>query len=295
MSKSLNSLFAEVENSLKQYKQAGLIDPVSMYRWANLELRRFGTALCEIYVTSLRVENGRANLPKNFHSLYFAMKCFWKGFHAEEKDIPLLQKSLVWQDKVETHRKFNPCDPCCYEETEKIVEEREYYNGKMFSVYYDNPVPLRLTKHVHKNEYADDCLNYKVRESPYEISINKFTVHTNFNEGIIYLQYYGLPQDENKSLLIPETPRGVLETYLEYHLKRRVLEDIMLGGDDPNTINQYKMMREQEIMMRPLAEADVKFMTLTPDSYRKIKNRNTLNLRRIESLTGGIHPRFRRR
>jgi hypothetical protein len=295
MSKQIDLIIAEIEEEFSQYKSAGLIDRASMYRWANLELRRFGQALFPLHETSVQIQNGEGRLPKNFHSLHLALKCTWKGYHVEKDKEPLLQKSLVWEEKVEHHRTFNPCDPCCYEETSSVIEEKVYYDGAMFRVYYDNPIPLRLGKTLIKNGTCSaDCKNRFVVDSPYEININNFVLHTNFPDGIVYIQYYGLEMDEKGLLMVAETPRNFLETYIEYHLKRKLLEKIAFNGDDVNVVNQLKYIREEERRLLPSAEADVKFMTLTPDSYRKIKENNRRNMQRVESLTTSFfHPRFR--
>jgi hypothetical protein len=288
MNKTLDSLIAEIEEEYKQYKTAGLIDKTSMYRWGNLAIRKFGQSLCTLQETSVVVDNGQGVLPDNFHSLQYAIKCSWKGFFAEEKDIPILQNSLVWKEKIERQITFNPCDPCCIEETESVITEKVYYNDTAFNVYYDSPIPLRLGKSMKRDLCAKECKNLLIKDSEHEISINNQILYTNFTEGIVYLQFYGWETDSKGIVMIPETPRTHLETYLEYHLKRKLIERVFANGDDVNVVNLLRYLRDEEARSLPLAEADCKYITLTPNSYNKIKNSNARAMGRIESLLPNI-------
>lgn len=280
----LDNLIAEIEEDFSQYKSAGLIDRASLYRWANIALKNFGQSICSIQETVITVEKGFAPLPKNFFSLHLAVKCSYKGWQAKEEDIPILQNTLVWKERVEKQITYNQCNPCCKEVGEVEVTENYYFNDKTFTVAYDNFMPLRLAKGINRDSCANSCVNKIFNKAEHEINIQNNTLYTNFTEGLVYMQYYGIEMDENGLPLVPQTPKAHVETYLEYHLKRRLLEKIMSNGDDVNAINLLKYYVDQERMSFPLAMADAKYQTLTPDSYRKLAMINKRDMLKVESL-----------
>lgn len=283
---SIESLIIEIEEDFKSYKDAGLIDRASLLRWGMIALNKFGQSILTKHEEFIPIRNGTAPLPDNFHSLHYALKCTPHSYYTE-KDVEVLQTTMFWRERIESDKTWSSCDPCCVEESEKYIVENVYFNDKIFSFNYSEPTPLRLTGHVVRSMCTQDCKNINVK-SEYEISINNKTLHTNFNKATVYLQYYGVEQDENGYYLIPETPRGDLLTYLEYHLKRRLLENILINGDDKNIGNQLQYIAQQEATQRSAAIRDVRYKTLTPGSYAKIARLNRYNIRKHEVLL----PRF---
>jgi hypothetical protein len=52
---------------------------------------------------------------------------------------------------------------------------------------------------------------------------------SNFEKGLVYLNYQGLMEDEEGNLLVPDHP--YLNEYYEYAIKQRLLENLFLEGD----------------------------------------------------------------
>ena len=282
----LETLIADIEADLSQYKATGLIDKVSMYRWTINALKRFGQSICVLQEKVVQVKNGQAFLPNNFHSLQFAVKCDPKGYHTKEESKPVVQNSLIWKERVERSSQWNSCDPCCSTDTEKIITENIYLDDHLVSFYYERPIPLKLKKSMIRDYCAKTCRNIAVLDCPYEITINGTTMYTNFNEGTIYLQYYGIKSEEingNQVPEIPETPRDHLREYIEYHLKMKLMEKISSNGD-ANAANLLGYFSAKEAQWWPLAQSDAKLTTLTPESYVKIGRNNRLKMARVEML-----------
>ena len=53
---------------------------------------------------------------------------------------------------------------------------------------------------------------------------------TTFQEGKVYLNYQGEMEDENGNLLVPDHP--LINDYYEYALKKRIIENLFLNGED---------------------------------------------------------------
>jgi len=287
------SLIAEIKESLKKYSTAGLLDDASMYRWIYRALKTFGQSICVLHEKTLEIRDGKTNLPPNFHSLLFITRCDWMGYHCDNESKELLQHTSIWKERVENYTKFNPCDPCCIEYDEKIVTEKIYYKEGNLDVYYGNHRPLRISKHVNRDVCAANCKNLGLTNNKHgEVSISEKVLYTDFPTGAVTIQYYGVTMDEEELPIIPDTPRGFLEEYVEYHVKRKSLEDIVMNGDD-TAINILKHMFEMEKQMQGPAVSDAKFMSLTPESYRKINRQNKIQMAKFESLIPSLptYPR----
>src|SRR5690606_19800167 len=134
---------------------------------------------------------------------------------------------------------------------------------------YDTPMLLRLVKGFKRDLCAADCRNMFVKDCIYEINVIGTTLYTNFTDGTIYMQYYGIDMDGD-DIIIPDTPKGHLNTYMELYLKSRIVENILFNGDDVNLVGVYRQLKQDAEIEFRRASADAKYMTLTPDSYRKL-------------------------
>lgn len=280
----IDNLLADMEAELPQYKTAGLMDRASMYRWTYKALKRFGQSICSLQEALVHVRNGFGKLPDNFHSLEFAVKCSPRGYHCNEEDKPVLQNSLIWKERVEVKTEWNSCDPCCTTESEKIITENTYINDRKLSFYYDTPIPLKLSKSVKRTFLADNCRNLGIRECPYEINIVETTLNTNFTEGTVFIQYYGIPTAEDGLPIIPDTPRGDLLSYIESYLYTRLYKKLLSNGDDVNIGTLYQISAQETDQLFRAASADARYMSLQPSSYQKVAQLNRYYMMRQEFL-----------
>lgn len=273
---TIEDIIIEIEEDFKSYKNAGLIDRASLLRWGLMALQRFGQSVLVKHEEFIPIKNGSGDLPDNFQSLQYALKCKPDSYYTEE-DVKVLQSTMFWKERTEKESSWLSCTPCCKDEAEKTVVESVYLNDKIFKFYYNEPTPLRLINHIHSKVCTKDCENIRTK-SQYEISINKNKIFTNFDDATVYIQYYGIEQDDNGYYSIPETPRGDLAQYIEYYLKRRILENVVANGDDKSAGNMLQYISQQEMMYRSSAIRDVRYKTLTPSSYAKIARLNKASM-----------------
>ena len=276
---NVEALIAEVRNDFKKYSDSGLIDQTSLYRDIEIGLKRFGNDIMEVHETVLEVKEGYATLPKNFFSMYIAYECEPLGFKTNDVVIDDLQNSYIYKERVTTSNKWKECDSCCQEQHENIIRENLYFRNQNIEFYYYKPKLLALGRTFKKNACHTNCRNKYVRDNPNEIVIIGTTLQANFKEGDIYMQYYGLPVDENGNIDIPETKNGHLETYLEYYLKRRIAERLLGNNDALGLSNMYSVYKREEQVALRKASSELKLTNIKPSFSKRIKR-----LKRLESL-----------
>lgn len=291
MRSNIESLISEVKSDFSKYDDADLLDDDSMYRDIVNGLKRFGNDIMEIHETVVQVEDGYAELPETFYSLYFAYLCEPLGYSCEsDVEIHDLQSSHFYKERTSYNRKWDECDACCEDLKENVIRENLYFKrNKVAEFYYRNPQLLSLGKTFNKNNCHSNCRNKLVRDNPNEIVINRFRLQANFNEGDIYMQFYGLPVDENGDIDIPDTKNGHLETYLEYHLKRRITERLMGNSDAKSLANLYGIYSQHEQIALKNASNELKMKSITPQSLKRMKRLNRLESLQFES---GLTMRF---
>lgn len=281
MYNNVDALITEVKSQLSKYDDAGLIDDTSLYRDITLGLRRFGNDIAVLQEKVLFVKDGLTKLPDSFFSLFGAYLCNPKGFETKGK-FPQdnLINSVMYRERTIETKKWSDCDASCENITENVVRENLYYNGQPYGAFvYENPTLLKLGKTFLRQNCHKDCRNKVVHDNPNEIVIHNFTLQANFNEGYVYIQYYGLPVDEEGNINIPDTPNGHLEMYLEYFLKRRLAERLMGNNDALGLQNLYQVYSQQENITLRNASTELKMTNLKPRVFKRMQSLN-----RLESL-----------
>lgn len=277
------SLIAEVKSDLSKYADAHLLDEDSMYRDIVMGLKKFGNDLMEVHETVVKVDEGVADLPENFSSLYFAYLCEPVGYK-KIAETHHLQESIFYTERHTRTTTWNECSDCCSTVSESTIKEDLYLRDKKIAEYhYNRPQLLKLGKTFNKNACHSTCRNKMVRDNPNEIVIIGTTLQANFNEGHIYIQYYGLPRDEDGMINIPETFNGYIEEYLEYRLKRKAAERLIGNNDAVGLSNMYSIYAQQENIALKNASNEVKMAHLGPKIFKKIATLNKMEGLRYQS------------
>lgn len=227
-----------------------LVDEASIYRWIAIALRGFGQSIMGKEELILKVENFRAELPANFGNLSLAVLCDPYAYKINGNDRDTFLKSYMWKERIVSNcLEPNECVDSCPEITKECVITEKYFfrdENNYAEIYYKNPIYLKLGKNVLRNRCADDCRNRHLYDVNYTIDIINQVVQTNFREGTVYLVYYGLPADEDGLPLIPVTFNRRIENYLEYHVKRKILEEAIMSDDAPHKATMLQYYRQEE-------------------------------------------------
>lgn len=188
----------------------------------------------------------------------------------------------MWTERIERSQKWNSCAPCCKDEEEKVITEKVFFKDVEVDFYYHKPLLLRLGKSMKRNKCHKNCRNLIVRDCPHEIIINGKTLYSNFPEGNVYIQYYGIPVDEGGKPVIPEVGRGELEKYVEYYTHMKFFEKLLKNKDDENIITLFNYYVRKEESQRGLALTDTKFSKLTPKSFKRLQKINRAEMLKYE-------------
>ena len=172
----------------------------------------------------------------------------------------------------------------------KKITETVRIDTNVIDLHFQSPTILRLTRGMKKESCSTTCKNLQdmfTHSSPWEISIRNKTLYANFDKGYIYIQYTGLPVDEDGDIIIPETQHNQLFNYLMFHCKAMLMLNLMGNGDDPNLINMYRIYSEKEAEHFALAMTEIKMNSLGHDWDVKMKNK----MRRTTLMYEGMFPK----
>lgn len=272
-------IYAEVRNAFKSYDEAGLIDPIDLRTWLHGEIKRFGTNITVETDDIIEVKNGKATLPKDFWTL----KEVWKyelSHYCMEEDSPRIIKA-----SGKDHLLSVDCN--CNENSGNYTTERVYYKESEILVYYNNPQLLRLAPGFNRRAVTKDCINLPHRiqkRDKNQVRLLNQTLHTEFPNGFLYIIYRALPMDEEGNIIIPETQHDRLRIFLEYHLKRKLIESWLFNNDDPNLINKLQYIKAEENEALELAMTESKAGILDPSVWKSLRNRNRALHRRFEVI-----------
>lgn len=273
---------AEFKSEKESYLAAGLIDDLSVYKWVTQALKPLGNNIMVLQDAVLDVKGYEARVPDNFFSLYAAYQCEPKSYYYKEEDKPILQNAIQWVEKVEQSVKWNSCELCCEEEEEKLITEKVWMNDREVKFYYQRPKLLKLGRGFKRSACTEHCRNLVVRDNPNEIVINGNVVYTNFKEGTIYLQYYGMELDEKGYVIIPELGLGEIEQYVTTYVNWKFYEKLLTNQDEPNVVTLFQYYAQMVERHKILAISESKFSTLRPEDIKMLGLKNRALFDRYE-------------
>lgn len=290
---TINEIIAEIRSDYHRFDNMGAFDDVSMYRWAVEALKRFGALVTEKMEAMVEVNNTYAALPENFFSLYVAFRCEPVGYDVVKPCDGLkdehVQASWMWTERAQRGFEWSSCDPCKVRGSHNVVKESvsiklpETDSTGLVDYYY-RTVPLSLGGRFRKSNIHRECRNRLVKDSPYEINIMGNTLQANFQEGDIYLQYYGIPVDDAGNMEIPDTPRSMLERYVSAYVTMQALEKVMINYPETGVANMFQYFVGQEMDLRGQALTDLKSGILSREAMMKLKRANRRDMRRYELM-----------
>lgn len=268
---SVDGLIAKIKSDFEKWTALGLIQDFKVYTDIINALSKFGENIMVLQDAVVPVKNGKAILPDNFHSMYVGVKCNPRGYYCSEEVEPVLQNTLDWKERTETTQSWNKCSKKeCSEIEEKTIVEKTYIDQKQVTWYYDSVQPLALVKGRFAGCHSK-CLNRRFAHSEYEVYINNKVMNTNFKDGYVYIQYYGLDKDEEGKIIIPDTPKMEVLKYVEYYAKNEILMRIEDNKEDAHATRLQQKYFQLSQAQLALALTDAKSSTLTPDSFRKLE------------------------
>jgi hypothetical protein len=135
-------------------------------------------------------------------------------------------------------------------------------NGRRYE--HSHLIPLRIEK---SKSVSVDCFNLNSHDPNVAYIKNGFLV-TNFDEGVVYINYQSLMEDDKGNLLVMEHP--LVNEYYEYALKQRIYENLYMSGE--NVLNYLQLVEQK---LRASRNNALSFVN-TPD-FRELKQTWEMN------------------
>lgn len=283
---TLTELIAEIQSELPTYAQD--INKVTVKTNVVQSLRIFGNNIAELKEAVVTVKHSSVFLPADFKSLKIALKI--EGSECDNK-CDKVRNSYIYKERIENPAWYDEinqvyvttCNPKII--TEKIIISGENVNFKHKYQW------LSVVKGLKKDSFAVDCLNLhpSIRDSySHEINITNGTLNANFKDGLIYIQYYGLPTDEDGDIIIPEITTGDILQYVKMIVKVQLSEYLIANNLNPVGIVQlYPNWKQELVRLKAAALTEAKFAGLDKSWTKKFKELNRRDIAIFEL------PKFR--
>lgn len=271
---TIKGLLAEIKADLHKYDDSGAIDTSSVYRWAEIALKRFGGVIAVMSEAVVKTSNKQAVLPSDFFDMLDAYRCepLVCEIPGGDKAKADLQHEIGWVERTERGFRWDSCTECCKEEFEKTITEKIYIGSHEVRFHYHHPVRLSIGRGLRR-----DCAADKYRDKydwdNYDITISGNTMYTGF-DGFIYIIYRATPKDDDGLPYIPETALGYLEDYVETYIKMKIFENAAVNGLIQGAGDAYKLYAQQEPGKFARAMKELKMSMITLNDYRELAEDN---------------------
>jgi len=271
--RTFDQLLEDVTIDFNTFALENMIEPQQLIKLAKKINYELGLRLNQTKEVLLEVHHGKVKLPDDFYTFNFAFIC---GEHeiAVGYDYGGTHIAEVPYHEFPAKTTLNCCEapvnqPCCFEGKEgicithnpeqpygdtctppRVVNPRVFMNCKneayeLIQIVnshetrrYSTLIPLRM-----KASQEIDCncpnLYYNTLNEGW---IKHGFLFTTFKEGKVYLNYQGQMEDDNGNLLVPD--HDLLNEYYEYAFKQRILENLLMNGED---VTQRIQLIEQRI------------------------------------------------
>lgn len=254
--KPTDQLFARVRKRLNSFDAMGILDEGDFYYYIKAVIEMLGVAIYEEGQILVGVKHHRTPLPDNFAYLYAAYSTSPVNLSTESKQTCFPQEGFSMYLE-ETWQPFKQCKGTnCLAAKFDFVEGqalrvREYVHGKPNVLNFNRPILLRLSPNAKRHLHHDSIHNqpgldidtdHWITRSLDEITIHEGFIHTNFEEGSIFMKYFGFPYDAETGL--PMIPNNTfIEKAIEDYIIYRIIEDMWFNGLVPDMDNRYKIAK----------------------------------------------------
>ena len=224
--KTFNQLLDEVIVDFHTFNLEGMIDPQQLIKVAIRVNYELGLRINKTKDIVLNIEHGKAKLPDDFYVLNYANMVgkytvqdpVISGTHIEERPL----NAQFTNDSA----CVTPCISACGNYVNLVQTLKS--EVRTYEEFY--PLQVGTAKIV-----AEDCPNLHVK-SANQAQLRDGFIFTNMETGKVHLNYIGNLEDEEGNLLVLDHP--MTNEFYEYAIKQRILENLMMNGEDVTQIIQ---------------------------------------------------------
>lgn len=234
--RTFESLLEDVRNDLRSFSTDGVIDPSQLIKIAMKVNYDLGLRVYQTKEVVLEVDKCRVRLPEDFYVMNYAMLC---GSCTTEEVLPqgtniqeVVPSYRPWVESTLCDGTTLPPEQTCltkcgnsYQLIQVIGTQKRTYNLMV-------PIQFRNSHMVDEN-----CPNLTYKGAD-EAWIKDGFIWTNFETGHLYINYQGTMTNDNGELLVVDHP--MINEYYEYSVKKRILENLLMDGQ--NVVTQLQMV-----------------------------------------------------
>lgn len=274
-----DSLLEDVKMDFKNFSLEGRINPAQLFKIAMKTTYDLGLRVNITKEKVLEINKAGVRLPDDFFVMNYALLCgsytvetiLPQGTNMQEVPYPLYQETLPGIDVCTpitvNCRKCNSL-PCCCESAsclttntpqpcptpvydpglpygDPCIQPRVYLDCKGNSMQLIQVISTQIRTYnalypikFKNSQFIDcDCPNLKMMCAN-EAYIKDGFIYTALNQGNLYINYQGALEDDEGNLMVPDHP--MLNEFYEYALKERILENLIMEGE--NVTVQYQLI-----------------------------------------------------
>lgn len=268
-----DEIFSKVKRSLSSFSGIDIIDENEFPLYAMEILEKLGNGVLMEEDAIISIKNYEGVLPENFNRVHSLYRC---DINSKVKTPQKhLQNTIGFENDItyEILCRTNSCDiDCVKEKTIEKIQVKQYFTDFSVDYSFNNLEPLRVSP-SSKSKFTDDSINLR-SHSPYEVSINKDSIITNFDNGNIYMNYYGTPVDDEGYPLIKNDVN--VKNAIEWYIKYKVFLNLWENDAAPNM--QTRWQNAQNEYEKWMAEA--RFIVKLPafsTMINSIRNKRAIN------------------
>ena len=246
--KKFSQLLDEVLIDFHTFNLEGMIDPQQYIKIALRVNYELGLRIHKSKDIILDIEHGRAKLPDDFYVLNYANLV---GKYTVQD--PVISGSHVEERVLETIPDTDQCGrvKACTSGCGQYYNLVQTFKSEVRT--YEEFFPLQVGK---AKVVSEDCPNIEVK-SANKAQIRDGFMFTNMETGKVHLNYIGNMEDDEGNLLVLDHP--LINEFYEYAIKQRILENLMMNGED---VAQKIQLVEQRLRA---ARNNALTVTNTPD------------------------------
>lgn len=287
-----DQLAGEVKTLLKKYEDSGHVSDSNIIMFIMDRLKIFGNNVMVDYEDVIPISDFRGMLPSNLYRVNAMFRCRQcepikkpcepcsecgvdDPEDCKPRPYPTAQKMFKWVETNKYRETLTDCD-VCEPEIQTTVGCEITYVPEVAKFELRGRIPLSYGKGMMSGMCTDACKGYHDHQSKYQVEIvNKRMLKTSFPEGSIYVQYYGIPLDENNRPMIQNSNKGYVYEHIKYYVVTKILEYIIIENE--RAIPIYNLMRQNMMETERKAIVDSKVSTFSNESYIRMHARNRLN------------------
>ena len=226
--RTFDSLLEDVRTDLRSLATDGVIDPAQLIKVAMRVNYDLGLRIQKTKERLLTVDKCKVQLPEDFFVMNYALLCgectvtypVPQGTNVQE----VTPSYRPWVESTLCDGTTLPPEQTCLTKCGNTYELIQVIGTQTRT--YRLMVPIKFRKSANLDESCPN-VHYTGQD---EAWIRDGFIWTNFETGSLYINYQGAMEDDEGNLLVPDHP--MLNEYYEYALKKRILENLIMDGQN---------------------------------------------------------------